>query len=422
MDDTKHPSAAEEIGDMTYDGERAFEVPTARFGMWVFISTEIMLFAGIFAGYLVIRLASPGFSWPAPTVMHVSVGLGVFNTLLLVLSSVTLLNAVKTSRHEQPATAKLWLLATFALGGSFLFIKGYEYTQKYQLGLMPSGSRKQIYDEADYQYLAAVDARLKEIINEMETQKDLGTATDIESLNARLDYLYDLQTFFTGWTVRMVGNMDNGYEELKSIRLLANLIYPVAETSMGIDTFVELEGDVLARSQQVMMSRRFLVENRQKLTAEQITGIEQEMEEARILNPQTSGQDGDEMEQRASWLASKQRQAETLARELDELSHNIDRASGRLRWLLNWTDMEEGLNKQQGLKLPVVIVNGQQWIGTYLLITGIHALHVLGGLLAFMWFLPRKLTVSMGRRLAVAGMYWLFVDFVWLAIFVILYF
>ena len=60
----------------------------------------------------------------------------------------------------------------------------------------------------------------------------------------------------------------------------------------------------------------------------------------------------------------------------------------------------------------------------YFLMTGIHALHILGGLtaLSLLWNRARKGTLGPTQgRVALTGLYWSFVELVWIFLFPLLY-
>jgi cytochrome c oxidase subunit 3 len=59
------------------------------------------------------------------------------------------------------------------------------------------------------------------------------------------------------------------------------------------------------------------------------------------------------------------------------------------------------------------------FLGLYYVMTGLHALHLLGGVAAVAWLLGpgRRFT----HRLPVTALYWHFVDAIWIAIFVVFY-
>jgi len=57
----------------------------------------------------------------------------------------------------------------------------------------------------------------------------------------------------------------------------------------------------------------------------------------------------------------------------------------------------------------------------YFALTGFHALHVLGGIVFNLWLLGRLGWPSQRQRLEYAGLYWHFVDIVWIFLFPLLY-
>ena len=61
----------------------------------------------------------------------------------------------------------------------------------------------------------------------------------------------------------------------------------------------------------------------------------------------------------------------------------------------------------------------------YFALTGFHALHVLGGIIFNLWILSRTASEALWReqrhRLELAGLYWHFVDIVWIFLFPLLY-
>jgi heme/copper-type cytochrome/quinol oxidase subunit 3 len=73
------------------------------------------------------------------------------------------------------------------------------------------------------------------------------------------------------------------------------------------------------------------------------------------------------------------------------------------------------------LRLPIVIPGGNMWASTYFLLTGFHALHVLVGLIVFALMLPMTLGVRKANMIENIGLYWHFVDLVWIFLFPLLY-
>jgi len=106
-----------------------------RFGMWLFLGTEVLLFAGIFVGYFVFRTNFPeSFEQAA---RHLSVPLGTANTLLLLTSSLTVALAHYNAEHGKNRNAFWLLMASVAMGAGFLGIKAIEYAEKFHEGALP---------------------------------------------------------------------------------------------------------------------------------------------------------------------------------------------------------------------------------------------------------------------------------------------
>jgi cytochrome c oxidase subunit III len=73
------------------------------------------------------------------------------------------------------------------------------------------------------------------------------------------------------------------------------------------------------------------------------------------------------------------------------------------------------------LRLPIVIPGGNMWASTYFLLTGFHAVHVAVGLLVFAILLGYTLGPKNAGMIENAGLYWHFVDLVWIFLFPLLY-
>jgi cytochrome c oxidase subunit 3 len=73
------------------------------------------------------------------------------------------------------------------------------------------------------------------------------------------------------------------------------------------------------------------------------------------------------------------------------------------------------------LRLPIVIPGGNMWASTYFLLTGFHAIHVIVGLIVFAVLLGKTLGPANAGMIENAGLYWHFVDLVWIFLFPLLY-
>jgi len=104
--------------------------------MWIFLSTEVMFFGGMFLGYAVYR--SMYHTAYADASRHLDVLLGGINTGVLLCSSLTMALAVHAAQLGGRRTVVIFILATIVLASVFLGIKTSEYYHKYEEHLIPS--------------------------------------------------------------------------------------------------------------------------------------------------------------------------------------------------------------------------------------------------------------------------------------------
>src|SRR5215218_3091813 len=107
----------------------------SRLGMWLFLSTEILLFAGLFACYAFYR-----FSFPeafAAGSRHLDLTMGTVNTIVLITSSFTAAMAVHYAKTSNNKMVSLMIALTLVMAVGFLVIKGFEYHHKFEQGTLP---------------------------------------------------------------------------------------------------------------------------------------------------------------------------------------------------------------------------------------------------------------------------------------------
>jgi heme/copper-type cytochrome/quinol oxidase subunit 3 len=109
----------------------------ARLGIWLFLASEVMLFASLFSSYALLRTGAD--TWPDQSAV-LSMPLGAVNTALLLLSSLVIGQACGAIRDGNSERYRQWMALCVALGVAFLAIKGYEWADKLDAGLVPSTS------------------------------------------------------------------------------------------------------------------------------------------------------------------------------------------------------------------------------------------------------------------------------------------
>jgi cytochrome c oxidase subunit 3 len=104
-------------------------------GIWLFLITEVMFFGGLFTGYIVYRAMYPE-AWKLGS-HELDIALGCFNTVVLILSSLTMALAVHAAQVGNQKKLSRNILATIGLGTLFLVVKAVEYAAKGSHHLVP---------------------------------------------------------------------------------------------------------------------------------------------------------------------------------------------------------------------------------------------------------------------------------------------
>jgi cytochrome c oxidase subunit III len=110
----------------------------AHFAMWIFLGSEVLLFAGLFALYAAYRVMYPADF--ASATAHNNVLIGTTNTFILITSSLTVVLSVHAIRGSQPRRTAYLLLASMLLGIVFLVLKGVEYAEHFHQGIFPGAA------------------------------------------------------------------------------------------------------------------------------------------------------------------------------------------------------------------------------------------------------------------------------------------
>lgn len=111
------------------------EFAACKEGMWVFLLTEVLFFSGLFVAYAVFKGLYPEMFMAAHKFLDWR--LGATNTVILILSSLTMALCITSIQKGQVAKSKKLLLTTLILSSGFLVVKYFEYSHKFHIGVMP---------------------------------------------------------------------------------------------------------------------------------------------------------------------------------------------------------------------------------------------------------------------------------------------
>jgi len=108
----------------------------AKLGIWLFLASEVMLFGALFSSLILLRSGVP--NWPHGRDEGLNIPLATVNTLVLILSSVTVVLAWANLRLGDLKKGRIYLGVTLLCALGFMVIKTIEYTDKFHHHHFPS--------------------------------------------------------------------------------------------------------------------------------------------------------------------------------------------------------------------------------------------------------------------------------------------
>jgi cytochrome c oxidase subunit 3 len=111
------------------------DIQGAKIGMWLFLFTELLLFAGLFLIYSVYRYFHTADFHRAGLETHTL--LGTLNTMVLLTSSLTMVLSIAAIQRGRKWLSVAFLSFTILLGAVFLVVKYFEWSSEIAKGIYP---------------------------------------------------------------------------------------------------------------------------------------------------------------------------------------------------------------------------------------------------------------------------------------------
>ena len=103
-----------------------------KFGIWLFLASEVMLFGSLFSSYIILRTGS--LDWPVQS-DELNITIGAINTAILIASSLTMVLSWTALKEKQFKRFKLFIGLTILFAVLFLVLKIWlEYIPKIHHG------------------------------------------------------------------------------------------------------------------------------------------------------------------------------------------------------------------------------------------------------------------------------------------------
>lgn len=461
-----HDDSSHGHGHIKLQYQRSLPIANGKLCLWLFLSTEIMFFAGLIGAYIVLRFGAPAGTWPLPHDVHLVEWIGAMNTFVLICSSVSIVLAYEAAKSNSVNLARGWLAVTLILGTVFLGVKMVEYNSKFSHGIYPAAPRSLLHEKADIYYVQDVRMKLTSRFDALKAKQaahdqEPSTAPELsEDEKEQLNVVTKLLDYVK-WTETIAAVDPNTNRRHVAMERLAMTIYPIdhrhisaEEKHESIAKILKEEASEVEREQYGINQQKGGLTKTRAAAAEKHVALENEI---KVLNerkmklqesPPPAGTTSSESGSSPNFVALQDQPAapteaqqidaqlatanEQLAQAKDEMARidaelvpldaHVKVLDGRLQAQDVLEEAEGGLNEHlKWLRLPMMIPSGNMWASTYFLMTGFHAIHVLVGLIAFVLILPKQLDSRKAHILENVGLYWHFVDLVWIFLFPLLY-
>ncbi|MGC4003461.1 MAG: cytochrome c oxidase subunit 3 [Pirellulales bacterium] len=308
----------------------------------------------------------------------------------------------------------------------FLGIKGYEYNSKFKHNIFPARVHSPIYEKPDFYYGQALRTRYAALRNDVDTKvsypsgqsvtlKDylatLGLASAEKSLpTLPTDKVTPAQAALIDQLKPLIdpeikSKVENGTADEKKAftELSTRLAKPTDLTTDDLKNLTSIYSSVKAAAAKIRDEAKFTDDDYAHFAELTTVGI--------IANQPNDGtpENADAQSPRQLWkaadLINPPHDPHAKPKPGDEHHANHVGLNDYYSWL----------------KMPVLIPGGNMWASTYFLMTGFHAIHVIVGLIVFAILLTKDLGRSRAGTIENTGLYWHFVDLVWIFLFPLLY-
>lgn len=383
-------------------------------GIWLFLASEVMLFGALFSAYVLLRVGSDDGTW--------SMGLmnkwvGAFNTLILIASSATIVLAWVSLKLRDFAAYRKWQWITIAFATAFLVVKwSYEWPAKfthYDITFTSEAAAQKAmgealggYDETKVRKIweerfdphtnkwnnvelkdKPLDGHIVAYIDTHGKRHEVGMAWGLSFWSHAFCWRFDRKNLVkeNGQVKTLTENVD-GTE-------ITHVLYNGIEVNDDQKTHKrDAHGNVVYQNGAIPYHDSF----RDRDIA------------AVVLHPDPK------------WGAAKNHAANGKLQFAEESSASADSGGGH--------HGEVVIPRKAISRMSSYEPAHSTFFATYYTLTGLHALHVLGGIIVMLYhMLPISRRVyesnpeQFTNRIEATGLFWHFVDLVWIFLFPILY-
>ncbi|MCA9914591.1 MAG: cytochrome c oxidase subunit 3, partial [Anaerolineae bacterium] len=346
------------------DPEQQFD--SGKLGMWLFLVTEVLFFSGMFCAYALYRSLHPEV-WTFSS-QFLNETLGAFNTGVLLFSSLTMAWGVRCAQLRQRTGLVVCLAMTLGCAAIFLGVKAIEYTHKWELGLLPAG---------------AYESQFLPGIHHEGISSWLYVLSAVPALCA---------VGFAGWYLVSIIKQDKRTAEIAGPLLVTALCY-----FLGVYIGIVFESAEAAKHEDQHASSRHVA-------ATDDAGHAEESEHEAGAH--------DDAEAAAEHEAVEHHQEAGSTTDTDDHAAASEVASGHLV-VIEAKHAEPGAPQAADIDQAG---GAGLFFSIYYCMTGVHAIHIIGGMIVLTWLLVRATKDQFNEQyfgpVDYVGLYWHLVDLI----------
>lgn len=447
-------------------------LPNPKVGIWLFLASEVMLFGGLFSAYIFLRVGAD-YPWPFHDLV---VWPGFLNTFVLIASSVTVVMAWASLKMRKFRAFQGYMIFTILCALTFMGLKSFEYYGKFthygitlkdgsiiegHVGHDAQGSQivfgdvKSIYFDLQHSTVDCLDF----LVEKNKDKKPHDGKHAYEHLHDHAvkvkftDLLGKVQT--TELTKHVLGELKTDWWERKvahNAQIRAALAAGKEAKEAGVAPTsilrMDIEGEplLLAFDERDRLSHtasEVVFKDQTKLEGKLITDaiefIPDNIDLRRVVDPEKSLAWNYLPDFKQHWFKNLEEERAARATEFRPADDpDVTRYSHRLE-LVNYNLFHSVTGERFG-PIPTLEVKREDktffsnftprynpYYAIYFTMTGLHGLHVIGGaiVLAYFLFTSRKMWATnpqqLINRVEVGGLFWHFVDLVWIFLFPLYY-
>lgn len=429
----------------------------AKIGIWLFLASEVMLFGGLFSAYIFLRIGAD-YPWP---VWDLDVRLGLINTVVLIASSVTVVMAWASLKLRRFGQYKLYMAITVISAGIFMFNKSLEYKAKFShyavkltdgtilTGHLPHGYQVAFGDVGTLALTVPVknSAVTADPVNHVVPYVD-GTAPKFKTEDGK-EVSLDAAGF-ASIRAEAIAKAKEAKKDSATIKLTAVSPFKVAVKPSQIfgytDTSITFRDGTVATGKLIddkMTLEVDGVDARAVAQAEKSLAFDHRYlgegwQKAFVANRDEKIAEFEHHYPTRDKTKSATLQKESLFYKPHSATPPVEGAHGSAHGAEAHAPAEGG--HASAHEHPTVVLEKKDitffsnftpklntYYAIYFTLTGLHGLHVVAGALVLLYFLlfngrmMRQDPEHLANRVEVGGLFWHFVDLVWIFLFPLLY-